>query len=223
MSLIKNNKKMLKLNLGCGLNAPQEWLNIDASFTARLSKVKWLYKLTCKIFKIEEISWPKNIKIIDIRKGLPFKNGSVKNIFSSHILEHISYRDADFVIKECFRVLCKDGVMRIIVPDLYQITKRYVQLVDSNPQGEYSYNFVKDLNAFDDNPPKGVMRSFKQIFSHGKHLYMYDQWSLKELLEKHGFKNVQRMNYGQSQIPDIAAVEEQGRHESAVCLEGIKQ
>ena len=32
------HNELLKLNLGCGLNTPPGWINIDASFTARLSK-----------------------------------------------------------------------------------------------------------------------------------------------------------------------------------------
>jgi SAM-dependent methyltransferase len=217
------SKKLTKLNLGCGLQAPAGWVNIDASFTARLSRVKMLYKLICKFVGLKEISWPKNIKVIDVRKGLPFENGSVNAIFSSHMLEHMSYKDADFVIGECFRVLGNSGIIRILVPDLYQLAKKYVQFIDIEPKGEHSHNFLKALNAFDNEPHKGIVRLFGKIFSHSKHLYMYDPWSLREVLEKHGFKKISKMDYGNSCISDIKLLEDKDRYENAFCLEGIKE
>ncbi len=60
------------------------------------------------------------------------------------------------------------------------------------------------------------------MFSHSKHLYMYDEWSLRELFEQNGYKNVQRMNYGRSLISDIEKVEDKGRYKTSICLEGIK-
>jgi len=102
-----SNKELLKLNLGCGLNAPSGWVNIDAPFTARLSKWKRLYKVACKIGRIKLVEWPENIKIYDIRKGLPFSDGSVRLIFASHALDHITYKDARFVIGGYHRCLCE--------------------------------------------------------------------------------------------------------------------
>jgi len=124
--------KILKLNLGCGLNAPSGWINIDASFTARLSKFLgsgWVYRFFCNTMRREPIPWPKNIKILDVRKGLPYPDNSIVAIFSSHMLEHMTYQEASFVIKECYRCLVHGGVIRIIVPDLYQIAKRYISLI----------------------------------------------------------------------------------------------
>jgi predicted SAM-dependent methyltransferase len=109
MVLNKAKNELKRLNLGCGLNAPSGWINIDASFTARLSKWRRVYAAVCKIMRIDPVPWPKNIKILDVRKGLPFPENSVQAIFSSHLLEHMSFEDANFVINECYRVLCKGG------------------------------------------------------------------------------------------------------------------
>jgi len=217
-----SHKELLKLNLGCGLNAPSGWINIDASFTAKLSKWKWFYIALCKIMKIKPTIWPKNIMIVDVRNGLPFPDNSIWAIFSSHMLEHMNYEEANFVIKECYRVLCKDGVIRIIVPDLYQITKRYIDLITHDPKGEHSQNYLKDL-GIQEPSQKGIKKVIFKIFSHSTHKHIYDEWSLKELLEKHGFININRKVYGQSNISDIKRVEDKERHELSVCLEGVKQ
>jgi len=114
--------KILRLNIGCGLNAPSGWINIDASFIARLSKWGGLYKVLCRLFRIHPVPWPKNIKIWDVRRGIPFPDGSVKAVFTSHMLEHMTYEDAKFVVRECYRCLCEGGVIRVIIPDLYAMS-----------------------------------------------------------------------------------------------------
>jgi len=216
------HKKLLKLNLGCGLNASSEWVNIDGSFSALLSKRRVLYHVLCKIFRIKPVPWPKNIKIIDVRKGLPFPDGAAEAIFSSHMLEHLDFDEGDFVIKESFRCLRREGVIRIIVPDLYQIAKRYVDGMINDPKEEQSYNFLRDLNTSAESY-KGIWKIIYNKFGHSKHLSMYDERSLKKLLEKHGFAKIQRMEYSQSRISDIKLVEEKGRHEMAICIEGLKE
>ena len=140
------HKELLKLNLGCGLNAPSGWINIDASFTARLSKWKKLYKVVCKVTSTKPIPWPENIKIVDVREGLPFLDGAVQAIFRSHMLEHIDSEGGSFLIKECYRCLATTEVMPVIVPDLYQMAKKYINLISDDPRGEYSHNFLRDLN-----------------------------------------------------------------------------
>jgi predicted SAM-dependent methyltransferase len=215
-------KEPVKLNLGCGLNAPLGWVNIDASLTARLSKIRWLYKFACKIGRVKIVPWPRNIKIIDIRKGLPFPDNSVKAIFSSHMLEHMDYDDANFVIKECYRCLCVGGAIRIIVPDLYEIAKKYVDAMVTDPRGEHGQSFLQDL-GMQDISYKGIRKVIYKVLGHSKHLYMYDQCSLRELFKKHGFTQIQSMGNNQSRISGIAAVEDKGRHKLSICLEGVKK
>jgi predicted SAM-dependent methyltransferase len=138
------------------------------------------------------------------------------------MLEHMTFEDANFVIKECYRCLCKRGIIRIIVPDLYEITKKYIDLQSIHPKGSNTHNFLRDLNIFREQHTD-IKKIIYEIFSHSKHLYMYDEWSLRELLEKHGFYGCQKMNYGQSRISDIRLIESEERHKMSICLEGVKE
>ena len=217
------HEKLMKLNLGCGLSAPSGWVNIDCSFTARLSKWKGLYNIICKLAQIEQVPWQKGIKILDARKGLPYPDKSVMAIFSSHMREHMNFEDGNLVVKECYRCLCDGGVIRIIVPDLMKITKRYLDLVNDDPKGKHSHDFLRNLNMLDNVPDKGSVGILYRLFTHAGHKHMYDEWSLRELLEKHGFLKIEEMSYGQSRIPDIKTVEDRRRHELSVCIEGVKE
>ena len=60
---------------------------------------------------------------IDITKKLPFKSNTLDLIYSSHLVEHIHYKQIIFFVNECKRVLKKNGKLIIATPSLEKITK----------------------------------------------------------------------------------------------------
>lgn len=87
------NRKSLKLNLGCGNDIKDGYINID-----RYNN-KNAIDINC-----------------DIRK-LPFEDESVKEILISHTLEHFKKDDVLVLLKEFNRVLEINGWLEIRVPD----------------------------------------------------------------------------------------------------------
>lgn len=81
---------MIKLNLGCGLNKLNGYINID---------------------KEEKID-PDIVR--DIERGLPFNDNIIDKVLCSHILEHI--KELFFVMNEIWRILKPDGILVIKVP-----------------------------------------------------------------------------------------------------------
>lgn len=80
---------MVKLNLGCGTDIKQNFINIDK------------YKLS-------------GVDIVhDIEEKLPFKDNFVSEIYCKDVLEHIDYPK---VLKECHRILKYGGKIIIEVP-----------------------------------------------------------------------------------------------------------
>jgi predicted SAM-dependent methyltransferase len=54
-------------------------------------------------------------------------NGSVDNIFSCHMVEHLEYPDeVGMFFKLCYRALNQGGVLRVLVPDLRKVAKAYL-------------------------------------------------------------------------------------------------
>ena len=53
----------------------------------------------------------------DLRRGIPFPDESLKKIYSSHFLEHLSFREAQRFLDECKRVLVPGGQFSICVPN----------------------------------------------------------------------------------------------------------
>jgi ubiquinone/menaquinone biosynthesis C-methylase UbiE len=71
----------------------------------------------------------------DIEKDLPFESNSIDSIYSSHSLEHCSHYKVDDILKECHRILKPGGSLRLIVPDVIDAMKRFLEVEDSERWG----------------------------------------------------------------------------------------
>jgi len=217
----------LKLHIGCGLVAPENWVNIDGSWNAWLAKFPSGRKLLVKMGILSkedgDIPWPKNIKIHDVNKGLPFSAGVASAIYASHLLEHLSNKAARHFLRECCRVLKAGGIIRLVIPDIEFLARKYLADKESAPAGnpKPAKEFAKSLciATYDGKP---WVRLAQMLTSFEGHKWFYDADSLKALLIEAGFTNVQLKAYLNSRIHDIADVEREGRLEGAICVEGVK-
>lgn len=226
-----NNKNFPKLNIGCGLNAPKDWVNLDASWNAWLAKSPLLLKLL-KLTnllpkKLLEIDWPTNVIIHDARKPLPFKNNSFEAVYSSHLLEHLYLNEAEKFLKECFRILCPGGIIRIVVPDFKYILEEYRNgLNQKKPFRDLADNISRKIFIWEQKPyGKNIMRKiYDSMKDFHSHKWMYDASSLINHLEKAGFVNAKEMKANQSKIKGIENVEKADRIDNGagVCVEAVK-
>jgi SAM-dependent methyltransferase len=84
---------LVKLDIGCGKNKKAGFLGIDS---LPLDGVDVVMDVTLS--------------------PLPYGDGTVAEIHSSHFLEHLTARQRVRFMNECWRVLRKDGQMTLIVP-----------------------------------------------------------------------------------------------------------
>ena len=233
---ILERKDLARVNLGCGLQTLSGWVNIDGSYNAKLAKypflrraLTWLNVLPADTLNIP---WSSSIFIHDIRKPLPFSDGSVAAIYASHVLEHLYREDAQRLVKESFRVLAKGGVLRVVVPDLEAIIREYV---GERPFGVLTGEAARLCRADRLNqrllmryPTPSHSHLLRRIYDSWKdlhsHKWMYDAESLIALLQTGGLVEVRRREYLDSEIEDIGALEEQSRvlNGAGVCVEGVK-
>jgi SAM-dependent methyltransferase len=119
-----------RVHLGCGLNTPQGWINVDGSWNARLTKYPALRKLLGSLHiaprALTNIAWDRQLLCHDLRKVLPFADNSVEAIYASHLVEHLYHEEAKRLLQECFRVLKPAGVLRLVVPSLETIVAEYM-------------------------------------------------------------------------------------------------
>ncbi|MBU1089151.1 methyltransferase domain-containing protein [Patescibacteria group bacterium] len=189
---------MLKVNLGCGPSGIEGWLNYDWGILALLSKFagfrRWLVKLRL-LSKNYEIDWPK-LRLWDIRWNLLLKSNSVDFIYCSHVLEHMEYWQSKNILKECKRVLKKNGILRIVIPDLKRVISKYLKNKDAK-------EFNIGVFGVDRSKKDGGFFGKLQRFFIREHKWMYDEKELIFLLKKAGFRKIRKCNFRKGVVPDV--------------------
>lgn len=118
---------MVRINIGCGQTPTKGWRNFDNSFSLRPSnsKIPLLPDILHRLGFVENSQYQfvkfareNDIEYGDATKGLPLNQESCEVVYSSHMLEHLDRNGADEFLKEAYRVLCPNGIIRIAVPDI---------------------------------------------------------------------------------------------------------
>ncbi len=144
---------MIKINMGCGWrDFGQDWIHIDGGDYEHLDH--------------------KNIL------NLPYEDNVVDLIYASHVIEYFDVQEVKIVLKEWKRVLKKDGILRIAVPDFQAMTELY-----SSRKAE-----LTDILG----PLYGKMTmAGKKIY----HKTVYDFKTLKNVLKCVGFYDIMRYDW----------------------------
>lgn len=106
---------MQYLNLGCGGQCHPAWTNVDFTSTRE------------------------GVIAHNLRQGLPFPDASFDAVYHSHVLEHFPKAEAPAFLQECFRVLRPQGILRVVVPDLEQIARLYLEALEQASQGSQAW------------------------------------------------------------------------------------
>jgi hypothetical protein len=207
----------LFVQFGCGLSAPDGWINFDASPTLRLQKIPIAGALVTRA----RTAFPKSVRYGDVTKGLPIKSGSCDGVYASHVLEHLALDDFYRALNETLRILRVGGRFRLIVPDLHDLACAYVNAVE-NGDVEASHNFMSNAYLGMTKRPKTLRAKLIAAIGNSDHLWMWDRLSIAAALSKVGFRQIREAGFGDSEEPTFALVEDSGRFESAIAFEAIK-
>ena len=165
---IKEGDTGLKLHIGCGRHILDSWINIDFHPAPLAMDVRW---------------------------GLPFRDGCAAFVFLSHALEHFYYpQEALPLARDIRRVLQPGGVLRVIVPDIEKCLRAYVE-----DDGEFFASRRKTWTWW---PPRSTKLADFLTYAgagscsgHASHKFGYDYETLRHLLITAGFQRVERSEY----------------------------
>jgi len=210
--------KKIYVQYGCGLSAPLFWRNFDVSPTLRLQKMPLLGGLIKG--KLNTV-FPDNVEYGDIIKGLPVADNSCDGVYCSHTLEHLSFNDCKIALKNTYAMLRPNGIFRCIVPDLEILARNYLSSLSSGNKNAGN-SFMEQTLLGIKVRPRGLKKFVTSYLGNSHHLWMWDQYSLEEELNKAGFASVRVCKYNDSADIVFAEVESEGRFINSICLEAVK-
>jgi predicted SAM-dependent methyltransferase len=173
----------LRLQFGAGRLAKEGWVNVDLVLGAPV-----------------DLGW-------DLRRPLPFGDGTIDAIFHEHLLEHLDLEAGLQLMEESHRVLRPGGFLRIGVPDAGAYAASYAQRGDGM------------ISAYRPGRPTPMLALQEVFYLHG-HRTMYDEETLALVLRSAGFSDVRRRSFGDSDI--VPAPDTPDRAVETLYVEGIR-
>jgi predicted SAM-dependent methyltransferase len=171
-----------KLQIGAQFNSIDGWLNVDIQ--------------------------PKDHQTVymDATQKFPFPDASFDYIFSEHMIEHITYQEAVFMLGECYRILKPNGKIRIATPNLEVLIKVMAE-PDKINHKKYIEFFSTSFLGKVPHDPVFVMNGMFYLFGHK---FLHTESSLKRILSQAGFHGIKAFAVGESDDTSLQKVEQHG-------------
>lgn len=119
----------------------------------------------------------------DLLGQLPLADNSVQLVYSSHFLEHIPKPVVEVFLRECLRVLQPGGVIRLVLPDLENMARTYLQLRDEGKHEKANFLVVEIIDQCVRGQPGGELgkyyrslqkRAYRGVAESGEDTLMID-------------------------------------------------
>jgi predicted SAM-dependent methyltransferase len=173
--------KVRKLQLGCGKNLLDGWLNTDIYTTQG-----------------------PDVAFLDATVRFPFDDGTFDYVFSEHQIEHIPYKHGQFMLQECFRVLKPGGRVRIATPNMAKILALYTDHPDERQQRYIRWSV--DRNSKDVGIYSGA-HVINTFFTSWGHRFIYDTTTMSQLMASAGFVDIREHPPEKSDDPNLTGIE----------------
>lgn len=183
-----------KLQLGSGLKLMDGWLNTDCSL---------VFKSPC---------------FLDVTRPFPIDDAQFDYVFTEHLIEHITFKEGQNLLRESFRVLKPGGKIRVACPDLMKVIGLY-----SRPQTPDQQHYIKHCvdHSLADIGVYNECFVINNAVRNWGHKFLYDEQTMKLALERVGFVDAVRCEVCVSTDPVLHNLESSGLGYEAKCFETI--
>ncbi|HET9074374.1 MAG TPA: methyltransferase domain-containing protein [Solirubrobacteraceae bacterium] len=197
-----------KLHLGAFDQVVDGWINTDVTPHLVLARIPGAGALLHRVGRLSSERYAAyrdgrfaRLRHLDLTRRLPFPDGVLAAVYSSHTFEHLQRDAAERAIAECHRVLRPGGVLRLAVPNLDNIVAHY----DPADPDAFVYGIFQGASARDNR--------------HARHWWHYNAVSLGARLRAAGFSEVTQCDYRQGRCPDLERIE---YREWSLFMEGVR-
>lgn len=150
---------------------------------------------------------PKGVLYLDATQSFPIDSSSFDYVFSEHMIEHVPVAGALNMLTECFRILKPGGRIRISTPPLEFLIDLMASPSDEHRRyADYHYReFLADAPL---KSPAAIVNDYYRAWGHQ---FVYDRASLRDLLLRAGFVNLEEFPINSSGDPNLTDLENDGR------------
>lgn len=173
--------EVAKLQIGCGPHPLEGWLNTDITLDP-LRKG--------------------DIMFLDASKPYPIPDASFDYVYSEHLFEHLTYPEATNMLKECYRILKPNGIIRIATPNLEFLVDMY-----EHPEKDINKAYI-EFNSKRSGLPSSPVYAVNYFHTTWGHKIIYDFESLSHFLEEVGFKDITQCEMSKSNHAVLTDVEQ---------------
>lgn len=166
----------IRLHIGSGSHHLDGWINID------------------------NLNYPGVDRVLDVRRGLPFKN--VQCIYAEHFLEHLTLPEGLAFLAACRGALRADGVLRLSTPNLDWV---------------WATHYVVDGNRDRQERLADCFRANRAFRGWG-HQFLYNEAMVAGSLRASGFADIETCRYGSSRHPFLVGVEGHETYEDTATM-----
>lgn len=219
---MKRVEQPLLVQVGCGSSPIDGWRNFDNSPSVRLARWPILVALLHKLNLIspQSIDFIKSVRsrkieFADVRSRIPFDDRTVDVLYASHMMEHMDREDAKAFLQEAIRILKPGGILRLALPDLEFMARKYVadgDLLDFMTQAHLTKPRPRTLRA----------KLAYLLVGDRHHQWMYDAPHLVSVLTEAGFHSVEALRPGVTKIRSPGQLNLSERFPESVYVEGIR-
>ena len=173
-----------KLNIGCGTNSLTGWLNTEY-----------------------EVLLPPGAIYLDATRAFPLPTASFDRVFCEHMIEHVPLAAGARMVEECYRVLRPGGRIRIATPRLEFMLELMAKPTEEQRRyADYHYAGLVEEEAV--RTPARILNDYHRMWGHQ---FVYDERTLRLLLDRAGFVDVRVEAVGKSSDPELRGIENEAR------------
>ena len=185
--------RIRKLQIGTGPNLLEGWLNTDADTDADPGQ--------------------KRVVFLDARKPFPIGDDVFDYVFSEHQIEHLSFGEGIFMLREVNRILKPHGRIRIATPNLQTLVRLYSAKKKSRLQKKYIdwlFDKSKIMAEMSGHGRTGCI-VINNAFRNWGHQFIYDAETLREVMVSTGFEEITSHLPGKSDDVVLRNIESHAR------------